>query len=171
MRIGVISDTHGWLDPRVAAFFAGVDLILHAGDIGALAVVEDLAAVAPVQVVRGNVDRSPELLALPERIDLEAAGVRVHLVHRPQDAQPGAAAVVVTGHTHRPLIVERDGVLWLNPGAAGRRGFHAERSVALLALGGGPPHAEIISLGPRSIRAATTGPAGYAAASTPRARR
>ena len=150
----MISDTHGWLDPRVGSVFAGVDLILHAGDIGALAVIEALAQIAPVHAVRGNVDRAPDLLALPERLDLALNGAGVHLVHRPQDAAPAEAAIVITGHTHRPLIAERDGVLWLNPGAAGRRGFHTERSLALLTLGEGRPCAEIITLGPRSVRSA-----------------
>jgi putative phosphoesterase len=110
MRIGVIADTHGWLDPRALDAFAGVDAILHAGDIGALAVVAALGAIAPVHVVRGNNDTTPDLLALPEYLDLELAGHRVHLVHRPQDARPGAAAIVIYGHTHKVTVEQRDGV-------------------------------------------------------------
>ena len=154
MRVGVISDTHGWLDPRALDLIAGVDVVLHAGDIGALSVVDALRAVAPVHVVRGNNDKTPELLALPELVDLELAGVRVHLVHRPQDARPGDAAIVVCGHTHKVKVEERNGVWWVNPGAAGRRGFHTERTLALMELHEGAPHVTILSLGPRGIRAA-----------------
>ena len=153
MLVGVISDTHGWLDPRLHELFAGVATILHAGDIGALAVVEQLRQIAPLQVVRGNVDRTADLLALPKQIDVELDGRRLHLVHRPADARPGDAQIVVYGHTHRPLVDWRDGVCWVNPGAAGRRGFHRERSVALMELDRWPPRIEIIPLGPRSARA------------------
>src|SRR5947209_1289693 len=107
MRLGLIADTHGWLDPRALAVFAGVDAILHAGDIGALAIVDALGAVAPVHVVRGNNDTTPALLALPERLHLDLAGLRVHLVHRPQDARPGGATLVVYGHTHRLKVEQR----------------------------------------------------------------
>jgi uncharacterized protein len=151
MRIGVLSDTHGWLDPAIAAHFAAVDAILHAGDLGDRAIVAALERVAPVHAVRGNNDTAPALLDLPEHVDLMFAGTRLHLVHRPVDARPGDAAVVITGHTHKPLVERRAGVLHLNPGACGRRGFHRERTVALLTLAGGPPAAEIISLGPRRI--------------------
>ena len=152
MRIGLISDTHGWLDPRIHELFADVAAILHAGDIGTPAVVEQLRQIAPLQIVRGNVDRTPDLLALPEHVDTELGDVRLHLAHRPVDARPGDAQIVVYGHTHKPLVDWRDGVCWVNPGAAGRRGFHTQRSVALLELGAWPPRIEIIPLGPRSAR-------------------
>ena len=152
MRLGVISDTHGWLDPRAVEHFAGVAAILHAGDIGAAGVIEALREIAPVYAVRGNVDRAPDVLGFPERLDVTLAGVPVHLVHRPVDARPGAARVVVTGHTHRPLVEWRGGVLWLNPGAAGRRGFHTERTLAVLDLTGARPHAAIIAMGPRGLK-------------------
>ena len=153
MRIALISDTHGWLDPRIHELFADVAAILHAGDIGVFGVVEQLRQIAPLQVVRGNVDRTPDLLALPEHVDLMLGGVRLHLVHRPVDARPRDAQIVVYGHTHKPLVDWRDGVCWVNPGAAGRRGFHTERSVAVLELDAWPPRIEIIPLGPRSARA------------------
>jgi uncharacterized protein len=154
MRIGVLSDTHGWLDPRALEALAGGDVILHAGDIGARSIVDALGAVAPVHAVRGNNDTTPDLLALPEHLDLELAGFRMHLVHRPQDARPGAAAIVVYGHTHQVTVEQRNGVWWVNPGAAGRRGFHTERTLALLDLGAGAPRVTTLSLGPRSARAA-----------------
>ena len=152
MRIALISDTHGWLDPRISDLFADVAAILHAGDIGAFDVVEQLRQVAPLQIVRGNVDRTPDLLALPEHVDTELGDVRLHLAHRPVDARPGDAQIVVYGHTHKPLVDWRDGVCWVNPGAAGRRGFHTQRSVAVLELGAWPPRIEILPLGPRSAR-------------------
>src|SRR5215217_1023143 len=153
MRIGLISDTHGWLDPRARDALAGADVILHAGDIGALAIVGALGAVAPVHAVRGNNDKTPDLLALPEHVDLDLGGTLVHLVHRPQDARPGEADIVVCGHTHKVRVEDRGGVWWVNPGAAGRRGFHTERTLALMDLGEGPPRVEVVSLGPRSLRA------------------
>lgn len=156
LRIGVISDTHGWLDPTVAERFAGVDAILHAGDIGSTAVLNALAQIANVYAVRGNNDRTSDLLALPERLDLPMAGGTIHLVHRPVDARPVGADVVITGHTHRAVVESRDGVLWLNPGAAGRQGFHRERTAAVLSLGGGPPRTDILTLGARGRAAATT---------------
>lgn len=171
MRIGVISDTHGWLDPAVERHLAGVDAILHAGDIGALTVVEQLARIAPIHAVRGNNDRTPDLLTLPEHIDLDLGGVRIHLVHRPIDARPGAATIVVTGHTHRPLIEWRGDVLRLNPGAAGRRGFHMERTLALLDLAGARPDAEIVTLGPRSPKADARSPVPHGTPSPSRRRR
>ena len=154
MRIGVISDTHGWLDPHALEALAGVDAILHAGDIGARSIVDALGAVAPVHVVRGNTDTTPELLALPEHVDLDLAGHRVHLVHRPQDARPGAAAIVVCGHTHQVKVEQRGGGWWVNPGAAGRRGFHTERTVALMELRQAAPRVTTLSLSPRSARVA-----------------
>ena len=154
MRIGVIADTHGWLDPRALDALAGVDAILHAGDIGARSIVDALGAVAPVHVVRGNNDTTPELLALPEHVDLDLAGLRVHLVHRPQDARPGAAAIVVCGHTHQVKVEQHNGVWWVNPGAAGRRGFHTQRTLALMDLRAAVPRVTTLSLGPRSARVA-----------------
>jgi uncharacterized protein len=139
---------------RALDALAGVDAILHAGDIGALSIVDALRAVAPVHVVRGNNDTAPDLLALPEHVDLDLAGRRVHLVHRPQDARPGAAAIVVCGHTHQVQVERRNGVWWVNPGAAGRRGFHAERTLALMELREAAPRVTTLSLGPRSPRAA-----------------
>jgi putative phosphoesterase len=149
-RVGLISDTHGWLDPRVLDELAGVDAILHAGDVGALVIVDTLRRLAPTYVVRGNNDRTPDLLALPEHIDLEMSGTRIHVVHRPQDARPSDAGIVVYGHTHRARVERRGDVWWVNPGAAGRRGFHTERTIAAMELGDGPPRVRVISLGPRA---------------------
>src|SRR5437762_1613297 len=125
MRAGLISDTHGYIDPRALAALAGVDLILHAGDVGSLAVLEALAAIAPVHAVRGNNDEKLGGLGLPFSLDLTLAGHDIHLVHQLADARPkGGTVVVVTGHSHQGVVERRGNVLYVNPGAAGRTGFH-----------------------------------------------
>jgi putative phosphoesterase len=152
MHIGVISDTHGYLDPEVLRHFAGVDRIVHAGDIGDLEVIRALEAVAPVTAVQGNVDAGrPAADVLPLTQDLALAGHRLHLVHRPKDARPAPETdIVIYGHTHAAEAAERDGRLYLNPGAAGRQGFHRKRTVALLDLRDGVRDVQFIVLGPRA---------------------
>src|SRR5881396_357856 len=157
MLIGLIADTHGYLDPRVPPALQGVAFILHAGDIGAEGVLAALEHIAPVTAVAGNNDAKLAQLGLPLRVDLDLGGVRIHLVHRLIDAVPGAdTRVVVYGHSHKALVAERDGMLWVNPGAAGRVGFHREVTLALLRVENGRCHAQLVSLGPRL--AAARGP-------------
>ena len=152
MLIGLIADTHGYLDPRVPPVLKGVDLILHAGDIGAEGVLAALERIAPVTAVAGNNDAKLAQLGLPLRVDVDLGGVRIHLVHRLIDAVPGAdTRVVVYGHTHKALVAERDGMLWVNPGAAGRVGFHREVTLALLRVEHGRCEAELVLLGPRGV--------------------
>jgi len=147
MLIGLISDTHGYFDPRLPDIFRGVERILHAGDVGSLDVVESLEAIAPVVAVHGNMD-SPVLASrFPEDTILDIDGLRVYLVHRPQDARPGEGVdVVVQGHTHRSLVEEKDGMLYVNPGAAGKTLTFAGRTVALLEVRNGKSSAKIVSL-------------------------
>jgi len=148
--VGVVSDTHGHLDPRLLDVLAGVEAILHAGDVGSLAVLEGLASIAPVHAVRGNNDAPLGGLGLPERLDVELEGLRVHVVHELASARPQPGTkVVVFGHSHRQLCEWRDGRLYLNPGAAGRRGFHALQTAALLRVEAGIPAVEPLVLGPR----------------------
>jgi putative phosphoesterase len=150
MLIGLIADTHGYLDPRVPPALKGVDLILHAGDIGAEEVLAALGRIAPVTAVAGNNDAKLAQLGLPLRVDVELAGVKLHLVHRLIDAAPGPGTrIVVYGHSHKALVAEREGVLWVNPGAAGRVGFHHEATLALLRVEDGLLEAELVSLGAR----------------------
>lgn len=150
MNIGVVSDTHGYLDPRLGEVFRGVEAILHAGDIGSPAVLKGLSRLAPVYAVRGNVDRDPALLALPEHLSLVLNGVHLHLVHQlPRAAAPPETNVLVFGHSHRALDEWRGNILYLNPGAAGRQGFHTIRTAALLRLGS-QPESELIVLGPKA---------------------
>ncbi len=149
MLVGLISDTHGYLDPQVLTLFARADHILHAGDVGAENVLAELRLLAPLTAVRGNVDLA--LAQLPDRADVVLEGVAVHLVHRPEDAlPPPAARVVVVGHTHVAAVQERHGVLFVNPGAAGRQGFHRTRTAGLLRLEDGRTDVEIVTLGPKA---------------------
>lgn len=151
-RLGVLSDTHGALHPGIPKIFKGVDLILHAGDIGAQSVLIELEALAPVLAVRGNMDHAPWAGRLPHRQSVRAAGLRVHLVHDiahlalPPSA--GDPAVVVSGHTHRAHIETRNGVLYVNPGSAGAPRYGEKASVALLMVTGVAPAAQLILLDP-----------------------
>jgi putative phosphoesterase len=137
-RIGVISDTHGLLRPEAAAALAGVDSIVHAGDIGSPEVLEALAEIAPVTAVRGNNDEGRWAKAIPDTVVIEIEGRLVHVLHDIADLEGDPAqlgyAVVVTGHSHRPSIHRHDGVLFLNPGSAGPRRFKLPVSLAKLTM-------------------------------------
>jgi hypothetical protein len=153
MLIGVISDTHGLLRPEALAALAGVERIIHAGDVGAPAVLEELARVAPVTAVRGNNDHGAWAEALPLSAVVEAAGARIYVLHDVKELalDPGAAGfrVVVAGHSHQPAQQERDGVLYFNPGSAGPRRFRLPIAVGLIAVddAGGGVRAEVRVLG------------------------
>jgi hypothetical protein len=154
MLVGIISDTHGYMDPRVPAAFAGVDAIVHAGDVGGAHILEALRALAPLHAVYGNNDERAGGYGLPLHDDFDLGGVRFHLVHQLPHARPEAASqVVVYGHSHRPLVERRDGRLYVNPGAAGRAGFHRLQTVALLAIDAGEIEARIVELGAREVLA------------------
>ena len=152
-RIGLISDTHGMLRPQVFDVFAGVDLILHAGDVGDDDILDELQVVAPVYAVRGNTDRTDNP-RLPASRELEISGVRVHVSHGHEvGAKPitlvaayGDADVIVYGHTHRELVTREEGRLVINPGAAGARRFDLMPCVAILTIGDGQPEVELIRL-------------------------
>jgi hypothetical protein len=151
MRIGVVADTHGYIDPRLAPALADVRAILLAGDIGGRAVLNALAAIAPVYAVFGNNDEKADTLGLPLRLDVELGGVRFHLVHQLRHAKPlPDADAVVFGHSHRALVERRGALMYVNPGAAGRVGFHRVQTVAVLeARRGRIADARIVELGPR----------------------
>ena len=152
MLIGLIADTHGFLGDDAGAALLGVDHIVHAGDVGD-GVLSRLQGVAPVLAVRGNNDLAGEAAVLPEVAWLDIAGRRIAIVHRLRDAPGDDWDVLIFGHCHRQHAY-REGERWLfNPGAAGRRGFHARRSVAVLTLvAGAEPNCQFIDLGPRSGR-------------------
>lgn len=154
MLIGIISDTHGYLDPRLAAAFAGVEAIVHAGDVGSMHVLEMLREIAPLHAVYGNNDEKLGGLGLHLHEDFDIGGVRFHLVHQlPHAKLEVATRVVVFGHSHRTLIDQRGDVMYLNPGAAGRVGFHRLQTVALLRIEqGGVLDAHIVELGAREAK-------------------
>lgn len=142
MRIGVVSDTHGLFDRALLRHFAGVDHILHAGDIGKREVIEQLARIAPVTAVSGNVDGF-EASGMPVEQVIELAGRRIALYHRLYEkgklTRDGAGflertkpAICVYGHSHQPKVEWREGVLLFNPGSAGPKRFHLPRAVGLL---------------------------------------
>ena len=153
VRIGLISDTHGLLRPEVHAAFAGVDRILHAGDVCGDEILDELALIAPVQAVFGNCD-VPGDPRLAEALALTIDGVRIHVRHghelgRPRPAQVAAAydaEVCVYGHTHRQLIERVGTQLVVNPGAAGPRRFDLEPSIAILTIADGRADVELIPL-------------------------
>lgn len=147
MRLGLVSDTHGLLRPEVLDAMRGVARILHAGDVGDPAVLDALARVAPVDAVRGNNDRGSWAETLPAERRLRFGGVEVLLVHDAADARPEGARVVVVGHSHRPRVEERDGVLWVNPGSAGPRRFTLPIAAGYLVVEGDRVEAEIRTLG------------------------
>ena len=150
MRIGVISDTHGLVRGEAVAALHGSDLILHAGDVGASDVLEALAAIAPVLAVRGNVDREAWADGLPETRTVTVAGRQFHLCHDVAglDIDPAAEGcdAVIFGHSHKPLIEHRSGVLYLNPGSAGPRRFRLPVCLAQIELGENGMVPEIVDL-------------------------
>jgi hypothetical protein len=150
MRIGVISDTHGLLRPEAQTALRGVDSILHAGDVGDPAILEALASIAPLTAIRGNIDRIGICAHLPATEIVEIGGSTIYMLHslNDLDLDPAGAGfgVVISGHSHQPVIERRKGVLYLNPGSAGPRRFSLPVSVGFLRLGGGEPVAEILQL-------------------------
>ena len=139
MKLGLLSDTHGYFDPRLADLFAGVDHILHAGDIGPDLIVAQLGAIAPVTAVLGNNDCSPTF-PLTQVLVLAGRRFLLHHIVTPRALEPPLelriarerAEVVVFGHSHKPFHEVIGGVHFLNPGYAGKPRFHQPRSVVLL---------------------------------------
>ena len=150
MHIGLISDTHGLLRPEAVAALQGCAQIIHAGDIGKPQVLDGLRAIAPLEAIRGNIDTADWAQVLPERLDLRIEGLTLHVLHdlKQLDIDPLAAGVdvVIAGHSHKPKVERRDGVLYVNPGSAGPRRFSLPISLALLELNDGQAQVELISL-------------------------
>src|SRR5271168_251823 len=149
-RIGLISDTHGLLREAAIAAMRGVDLILHAGDVGHPEILEKLKALAPVVAVRGNIDTAPWAKELPESAIVQAGPVKFLILHdlHALDHNPKTAGIrcVVSGHSHQPGSLVRDGVLYINPGSAGPRRFNLPISLALLDLQVDPWGLEFVEL-------------------------
>lgn len=157
MLIGVLSDTHGDLHPRLLPEFksAGVELILHAGDVGRYSIIEQLKAVAPVHAVSGNVDTHGNVALLPAEVSLQIEGVSIYMTHvggKPHEWRPrlpkSLPGVAICGHSHAPLVEEFDSVLFVNPGSAGtRQRFSLPLAAAFLRVENREAHAELILLG------------------------
>jgi putative phosphoesterase len=151
--LGLISDTHGLLRPGVHRALAGVELILHAGDVGGSTILDELSLIAPVRAVFGNTDPLDEP-GLAHEIVIEVGGLRVHVSHGHEVGGPTPAKlaerydadVVVYGHTHRPLVTRHDGRLFVNPGAAGAKRFNISPSVGKLTIANGMAEIEIIDI-------------------------
>jgi putative phosphoesterase len=148
--VGLISDTHGLLRPAAIAALHGVERIIHAGDIDTPGVLQALRALAPVTAVRGNVDRGSWASELPTTAALTIEQVSIYVLHSLDDLDlvPEAAGVrvVVSGHSHRSAIQERNGVLYVNPGSAGPRRFRTPVSVALMDVQGLRVEARVVPL-------------------------
>ena len=146
----MISDTHGLLRPEVARLFTKVDLILHAGDIGGPEVLRELRSIAPVIAVRGNNDKGSWAKTIPETETAEIAGFRVYVLHdlKEIDFEPADRRfqIIISGHSHRPSVETRDGVLFMNPGSAGPRRFKLPITVGRLTIHGSGMNGEIIDL-------------------------
>lgn len=149
MILGILSDTHGLLRPEVIPLLEGVDRILHLGDVGDPAILDELGRIAPVTAVRGNVDRGPGVRELPLTAVVETEGVTLYLLHilADLDLNPAAAGfqAVLSGHTHRPEMRRSpDGVLYLNPGSCGPRRFDLPVTVARMVVSRGRVEAGIL---------------------------
>lgn len=150
MVIGVISDTHGLLRPEALAALKDVEALLHIGDVGDIEILDRLRSIAPVHAIRGNIDTFGPCSLLPETEMLSFAGKTFYLIHsiNDLDLDPIAAGVdvVLSGHSHRPSLEEKKGVLYVNPGSAGPRRFNLPVTVAKLYVGD-TIKAEIIDCG------------------------
>lgn len=149
-EIGVISDTHGLVRPEALVALAGVDRIVHAGDIGSPDVLARLQTIAPVSAVRGNNDHGPWAEALPLTDVVEIGGTSLYVLHdlHELDLEPRAAgfAAVISGHSHQPRLDEKNGVLYLNPGSAGPRRFKLPVSLARVTVAGTRVTARLVDL-------------------------
>jgi putative phosphoesterase len=150
--IGLISDTHGLLRPEALRALKGSDLIIHAGDVGSPEILEELGRLAPVVAVKGNVDTDAWCADLPETAVAETGSALIYVLHdvKALDLKPASAgvAMVVSGHSHKPLSEEREGVLYVNPGSAGPRRFNLPVTVARVDLRLKPWRVDFVDLLP-----------------------
>ena len=148
--IGVISDTHGLMRPEALAALKAVELIIHGGDIGKAEVLHALSTIAPVQAIRGNNDRVPWAKTLPDILDLQINGAKIHVIHNVHelDGDPNGAGfrAIISGHSHNPSVVRRSDVMFINPGSAGPRRFKLPVTVARLNIRRESLTSEIVKL-------------------------
>jgi putative phosphoesterase len=155
ITVGLISDTHGLLRPEALDLLRGSDFIVHAGDIGDPGIVTELAHLAPVVAVRGNIDKGAWAQSIPATEGLEVPGAAfLYVLHNIEDLalDPAAAGfhAVVFGHSHQPSVRRNDGVLYVNPGSAGPRRFSLPISVGRILVEAGTVSAELIEIAPKS---------------------
>jgi uncharacterized protein len=148
--VGVLSDTHGLLRAEARAFLVGCDYIIHGGDVGSAAVLDDIGAIAPLTAVRGNIDKGSWARRLRQTELIRLGDVFAYVIHDLSllDFDPKAAqvSVVISGHSHVPKIQERDGVLFVNPGSCGPRRFRLPISIAEISISGTQVQARTVAL-------------------------
>lgn len=148
--IGVIADTHGLLRPEALHVLEASELIIHAGDIGAESVVDGLAAICTLRVIKGNVDTASWAASYPDSLSFTCAGKHFHVLHDLKELKrfpaPANVDVIISAHSHKPAIDTVDDVLYLNPGSAGRRRFDLPVSVARIIIRNTSVYAEILEL-------------------------
>ena len=149
-RIGLVSDTHGLVRPEALAALKGSEVIIHAGDIGKAEVLDSLDSIAPVIAIKGNNDRDLWAKKIPDVLNLEINGINIRVIHNVKElkahpAQDGIR-IIVSGHSHKPSVVERDGILFINPGSAGPRRFKLPIAVGKLRIVRGRVRGKIIEL-------------------------
>ena len=149
-KIGLIADTHGLIRPEALAALKGSDLIIHAGDIGKPEVLDALNSIAPVMAIRGNNDREKWARQLPDVLNLKLNSIKIHVIHNVNETKSDAVAkgfhAVVSGHSHKPSCVKRNGLLFINPGSAGPRRFKLPVAVATMRINGYTPRVRIVEL-------------------------
>lgn len=152
LRVGLVSDTHGLLRPEAKRFAVGCDYLIHGGDIGSPEILDELAALAPLTAVKGNNDAAAWAADLPESEIIRVGGVFVYVIHDIANLalEPRSAGVrvIVSGHSHKPSVAERDGILYVNPGSCGPRRFKLPISVGELVVDGTEVRARTIELTP-----------------------
>jgi putative phosphoesterase len=153
LRVALLSDTHGLMRPEARAFAVGCDYIIHGGDIGSAEILDELAAMAPLIAVRGNNDTQAWAAHLPETEMIRVGGAFVYVIHDVSqlDIEPHAAGVqvIVSGHSHKPLVEQRNGILYVNPGSCGPRRFKLPISVGELMVRGTEVRARTVELSDR----------------------
>jgi putative phosphoesterase len=150
LRVGLISDTHGLLRAEARAFVGGCDYIIHGGDIGSAAILAELSALAPLIAVKGNNDRQAWAAHLPQSEMIRVGGVFIYVIHDlsqlEAESQAAGAQIVVSGHSHKPLIEFRDGILYINPGSCGPRRFKLPLSLGEIRVEGTKVRARTVEL-------------------------
>jgi putative phosphoesterase len=150
LRVGIVSDTHGLLRPEARTFLLGCDYIIHGGDVGDPKILDELAVMAPLIAVKGNNDKEPWAARLRKTELIRVGNIFVYVIHdlAELDVDPEAAGVrvVVSGHSHKPVIEEREGIMYVNPGSCGPRRFKLPISVGEIIVSGGAVNARIVDL-------------------------